>query len=107
MDNRSKDSDTEVTQQIDFIYYGKIPVDIAFMTCGLVQKLDDNQISCAGFVDNLDYGTLMDVFPEDDCTDLNQLGACMKKAICFLSELLLMQTYIQNIVMVFCSLVNP
>lgn len=34
-------------------------------------------------MDNLDYGTLMDVFPEDDCTDLNQLGACMKKAICF------------------------
>lgn len=59
------------------------------------------------FVDNLDYGTLMDVFTEDDCTDLNQLGACMKKAICFLSELLLMQTYIQNIVMVFCSLGNP
>lgn len=43
----------------------------------------------------------MDVFTEDDCTDLNQLGACMKKAICFLSELLLKQTYIQNIVMVF------
>lgn len=49
----------------------------------------------------------MDVFTEDDCTDLNQLGACMKKAICFLSELLLKQTYIQNIVMVFCSLGNP
>lgn len=75
MDNRSKDSDTEVTQQIDF--------DIAFMTCGLVQKLDDNQISCAVFVDNLDYGTLMDVFTEDDCTDLNQLGACMKKQYVF------------------------
>lgn len=83
MDNRSKDSDTEVTQQIDFIYNGKIPVDIAFMTCGLVQKLDDNQISCAVFVDNLDYGTLMDVFTEDDCTDLNQLGACMKKQYVF------------------------
>lgn len=30
------------------------------MTCGLVLKLDDNQISCAVFVDYLDYGTLMD-----------------------------------------------
>lgn len=30
------------------------------MTCGLVSKLDDNQISCAVLGDYLDYGTLMD-----------------------------------------------